>query len=77
MKNRASGFLCSGNVYPRVVRVRKVRGITFIGEGLGLRRRRRKWLTAISSGDPYAGVEPGISECDFALETERSGNAGN
>ena len=33
-----------------------------------LKRRRRTWQATKSIGDPHAGVEPVISECDFALK---------
>ena len=39
--------------------------------------RRRMWQAAQSPGDPHAGIEPGISECDLAMESERIANAVN
>ena len=37
----------------------------------------RTWQAAISLGEAHAAFEPKISECDFAIYSERRSNAGN
>ena len=39
-----------------------VKLVRALGGCLGVRRRRRTWLAAISHGEPQAGVDPWMSE---------------
>ena len=53
------------------VPINAVRWIAWLG------KRRRTGQAPICLGEPHVGFEPRISECDFALKSERIANAGN